>query len=111
MRHYENTCRHAEFPLGGIGTGTITLNASGRLTDLQVFNHPDLGMVAPYTFFSMYSKLGDKTDARSLAAQSEPDFYKGRGYHASRVMGTPCFPKSEMTVKYPFADIRFEDDS
>ncbi|MBO4377899.1 MAG: hypothetical protein J5889_02965, partial [Clostridia bacterium] len=111
MRHYSNTNRHAEFPLGGIGTGTITLNASGRLTDLQVFNHPDLGMVPPYTFFSMYSKWGDHSDARSIAAEAEPDFYKGRGYHPSRVMGTPCFPKSDMTVRYPFADIRFQDDS
>lgn len=111
MRSYSSKQRHAEFPLGGIGTGTITLKASGQLTDLQIFNKPDFGMPVPYTFFAMHAKWKDREVTRSLEAEDEQDFYRGRGYHASVVRGTPRFPDAEMTVRYPFATIRFLDET
>lgn len=109
MRKYQNTMQRADFPLGGIGTGTITLTAAGRLIDFQIFNRPSLGATAPYTFFSMYSKVGGKTDARVLEAEPYPDFYQGRGYHPIHTMGLPKFTSSEMEVQYPFANIDFVD--
>ena len=111
MRTYRNDMPHADFPLGGIGTGTITLTAAGRLCDFQIFNRPSLGEKIPYSFFSMYSRLGDRTDARALEANPQPDFYMARGYHPLNTMGLPKFASSEMTVSYPFAEIAFTDEA
>lgn len=111
MRTYRNDMPHAAFPIGGIGTGTISLLASGRLDDFQLFNRPSLGLKIPYSFFSMYTCWGNSTDARALEAESAPDFYKGRGYHPSYTMDLPKFKTSEMSVRYPFANIAFHDDA
>lgn len=111
MRIYRNDMPHADFPLGGIGTGTITLTAAGHLRDFQIFNRPALGEKVPYSFFCMYSRWGDNTDARALEAEPLPDYYKARGYHPLNTMGLPKFTSSEMTVRYPFAEIAFADEA
>lgn len=111
MRIYRNDMPHADFPLGGIGTGTITLTAAGHLRDFQIFNRPALGEKVPYSFFCMYSRWGDNTDARALEAEPLPDYYKARGYHPLNAMGLPKFTSSEMTVRYPFAEIAFADEA
>ena len=33
--------KEISFPLGGIGSGSIGLAGNGRLTDWEIFNHPD----------------------------------------------------------------------
>lgn len=109
MRTYKNDMPRAAFPIGGIGTGTISLHASGQLQDFQIFNRPSLGRQVPYTFFSIFARQGEWTDARAIEAAQRPDFYKGRGHHPLYAMGLPRFAASEMTVHYPFADIRFID--
>lgn len=111
MRKYDNTMPHADFPLGGIGTGTITLKASGELTDFQLFNRPSLGLNIPYTFFSMFTSWGGKKDARVLEADYGTDFYEGRGMHPGRTRGLPRFESSEMEIRYPFATVKLRDDS
>ena len=35
--------RMLAFPLGGIGTGTISLGGRGNLRDWEIFNRPDKG--------------------------------------------------------------------
>ena len=109
MRVYKNDMPHAAFPIGGIGTGTISLHASGQLQDFQIFNGPSLGRQVPYTFFSIFMRQDGRTDARVIEAVQRPDFYKGRGYHPLYAMGLPRFAESEMAVRYPFADVRFID--
>ncbi|MBR0464288.1 MAG: hypothetical protein IJJ23_07875 [Clostridia bacterium] len=101
---------YAAYPLGGIGTGTISLNASGELTDFQIFNRPSLGMKVPYTFFSLY--VNGPFGSRALALEAKPvaDFYKGRGWHPSWTRGLRRFSSSQMTVRVPFATIDFSQD-
>ena len=111
MRKYANDMPHAAFPIGGIGTGTISLTAAGQLCDFQLFNRPSLGSKIPYSFFAMHTRWGDHSDARAVEAEPYRDFYKGRGYHPLNTMGLPKFESSEMEVRYPFADVRFRDDS
>ena len=38
------------FPLGGIGTGTVSLGGRGQLRDWEIFNRPDKGNTPEYCF-------------------------------------------------------------
>src|SRR5881398_2417185 len=38
------------FPLGGIGTGTVSLGGRGDLRDWEIFNRPNKGKALPFTF-------------------------------------------------------------
>ena len=41
------------FPLGGIGTGTVSLGGFGNLRDWEIFNRPNKGGVLPFTFAAL----------------------------------------------------------
>ena len=110
-RVYSNDAVFAAFPLGGIGTGTISIGSRGDLKDFEIFNHPDKGCKMPFSFFAIRSEIDGRIDARALESKIQPDFHQGRGYHPNRVVGLPHFEKSALSVKYPFADIAFEDNT
>src|SRR5690349_6777290 len=38
------------FPLGGVGTGCISLGGRGELRDWEIFNRPDKGTSVSYAF-------------------------------------------------------------
>ena len=38
------------FPLGGIGTGSISLGGRGQLRDWEIYNRPDKGRSPEYAF-------------------------------------------------------------
>src|SRR5580765_5840442 len=44
------------FPLGGIGTGTVSLGGRGQLRDWEIFNRPAKGKHLPYTFFAIQTQ-------------------------------------------------------
>ena len=48
------------FPLGGIGTGSISLGGRGQLRDWEIFNRPDKGHSPDYAFPSIWVKRGVK---------------------------------------------------
>lgn len=108
---YTNLTPKAAFPLGGIGTGTITLHASGMLTDFEIFNRPAEGNKLPYSFFALHAAWGNHQEARVLEAKRVPDFDKARGYHPHWMMGLPRFARSDMEVAFPFARISFFDST
>ncbi len=108
---YSNLMPKAGFPLGGIGTGSITLHASGTLTEFEIFNRPAEGNKLPYSFFALHAAWGERKEARVLEAKRFPDFDRARGYHPQWVMGLPRFAQSAMEVAFPFARIRFSDAS
>src|SRR5205085_10887096 len=41
------------FPLGGIGTGTVSLGGRGELRDWEIFNRPNKGRSLPFTFVAL----------------------------------------------------------
>ena len=43
----------AAFPLGGIGTGNVSVGARGELRDWELANAPNKGNTLPYTFFAI----------------------------------------------------------
>ena len=44
------------FPLGGIGTGCISLGGWGQLRDWEIFNRPNKGFSPDACFFALYTK-------------------------------------------------------
>ena len=56
-RTYPATASALAFPLGGIGTGNVSLGARGELRDWEIFNSPAKGNSLPNTFFALWARL------------------------------------------------------
>ncbi len=48
------------YPLGGIGTGSISLGGRGQLRDWEIFNRPDKGRSPEYAFASIWAQAGTR---------------------------------------------------
>jgi len=98
------------FPLGGIGTGTISLGGRGQLRDWEIFNRPDKGNEPDYCFPAIWAKAeGKKAVARVLEARIEPPYEGSSGLGSNNVPGLPRLASATLTGAYPFARIEFED--
>jgi non-lysosomal glucosylceramidase len=106
-------------PLGGIGTGTISLTGRGQLIDWEIQNRPNKGSNNAFSFFTLWAKeQGKKPVAKVLAerpmrtlAGSGPGLFSGTGFGANRLTGSglPHMKRARFTGRYPFAEIEFID--
>ena len=53
IRSFDASATALAFPLGGIGTGNVSLGARGDLRDWEIFNLPAKGTTLPLTFFAL----------------------------------------------------------
>lgn len=53
IRSFSSNAGEVAFPLGGIGTGNVSLGARGDLRDWEIFNSPAKGNNLPNTFFAI----------------------------------------------------------
>src|SRR5271156_1728288 len=94
--------RHVAFPLGGIGTGSVSLTGAGRLIDWSIRNRPAIHMHNGYSHFAIKAERDGKLiDARALNGPYEgiptgsPSSRKwdGYGFGANRdtMAGAPHF--------------------
>ena len=114
------------FPLGGIGTGTISLGGRGQLCDWEIFNRPDKGNSPDYCFPAIWvespshagplsptGKKGELTEkqavARVLEARIEPPYAGRSGLGANNVPGLPRLASAKFIGAYPFARVEFQD--
>ncbi len=101
----------AAFPLGGIGTGTVSVGARGELRDWEIANHPDKGTWLPFTFFAIRAEpSGRDAVARVLEAAIRPPHEGDSGHHIGKVAGLPRLRDSRMHGQYPVLQIDFLDD-
>jgi uncharacterized protein (DUF608 family) len=101
--------REIAFPLGGIGTGTVSLGGYGNLRDWEIFNRPNKGATLPYTFAALRI-AGDglkQPTARVLEREPLPPYTAALGL--PRGIGLPRFREVMFTGAYPFAWLTFED--
>ena len=98
------------FPLGGIGTGTVSLGGRGDLRDWEIFNRPNKNRSLPFTFVALWTK---KPDAAATVKVVEsallPPFRGGQGYPRERAQGLPRFRGARFGGTYPIAEIAFDD--
>jgi non-lysosomal glucosylceramidase len=102
--------RTVAFPLGGIGTGTVSLGGCGELRDWEIFNRPAKGRWLPYTFFAIWARpAGGAPVARVLERRLLPPYVASGGLPPGRLGGLPRLDEARFTGEYPFARLAFDD--
>ena len=100
----------AAFPLGGIGTGNVSLGARGEFRDWELENHPRKRRHNPYSFFAIHVESADGSRlSRVLEARLTGRHDRDQGYEANRLAGLPRLDSSTMRGHYPIVDIDFAD--
>lgn len=98
------------FPLGGIGTGTISLGGRGNLRDWEIFNRPAKGKNLPMTFFAVWAKPeGGKPVAKILERRLLPPYHGGHGLDRTCLQGVARLDEAVFRGEYPFAWVEFKD--
>jgi non-lysosomal glucosylceramidase len=100
------------FPLGGIGTGTISLGGWGQLRDFEIFNRPHKGLSFDYTFFTLHARKGnDAPVTRVVQGPVGGGGFAGTGRGLNRMdgAGLPHFRSVEFVGAFPFARLNFDD--
>ena len=96
-------------PLGGIGTGTVSLGGRGQWVDWEVGNRPAKGFVPSNTFFAIYAKpAGKPAVTRALEGVLLPDFEGARGARQPNA-GLPRFRNCKFLAAYPLGQVLLSD--
>ncbi|MBR8536155.1 hypothetical protein KDU71_11350 [Carboxylicivirga sediminis] len=102
-------------PMGGIGTGTVSLGGSGQLQDWEVMNVPAKGYSTVTTgndapFFAIYTKKKDeKPNTKALLGPihyADYQHYEGRSVDHH---GFPRFREASFETTYPFGIVNLAD--
>jgi uncharacterized protein (DUF608 family) len=111
--------RYIAFPLGGIGTGSLSLTGAGRLIDWSIRNRPAIHQFNGYSHFAIKAERdGALLDARVLNGPYEgvptgsPSTRKfdGFGFGANRdsMAGVPHFDDVTFVGRFPVAELAFQ---
>ena len=102
--------RELRFPLGGIGTGCVSLGGRGNLTDWEIFGRPGKGTELPATFFALWARPeGGPGIGRVLEREHLPPFGGPHGHPWWLTGGLPRFREVRFTGAYPLATLDFQD--
>ncbi|MGI5238349.1 GH116 family glycosyl-hydrolase [Dactylosporangium sp. CA-139066] len=100
----------AAFPLGGIGTGNVSIGARGELRDWELANAPGKGASLPFTFFAVrVARDGHEPVTRVLEGRLRPPHEGDQGYDAGRLAGLPRLQSSRMRGEYPLLQVELAD--
>ncbi|RLD83859.1 MAG: hypothetical protein DRJ07_05880, partial [Bacteroidetes bacterium] len=117
LKHYDKDhLLRIALPLGGIGTGTVSLGGRGELKDWEIMNVPAKGYStvtdgndAP--FFAIHIEEGKNKYTKALLGplyDSEYEHYEGRSVNHH---GLPRFESSSFDASYPFGRVNLSDSS
>ena len=112
------------FPLGGIGSGCISLSGTGKLVDWEIFNNPNKGFQPRFSFLSLWAREeGGAPAFKVLEGQLRerldgplylPDgmFREGNGVGPQQTQGAglPRMRGCSFEGRFPFATVRLEDE-
>lgn len=112
------------FPLGGIGTGCISLGGRGQLRDWEVFNRPNQRFRPGFSFATLRAEASSgKPVVKVVESPPLPPYssthgsghFRGQGFpHGSGHFCGEGFPHMASNVfrgEYPFAWLEFDDDA
>jgi uncharacterized protein (DUF608 family) len=116
LKRYDQAhLRRIALPLGGIGTGTVSLGGAGDLRDWEIANRPAKGFVpggdgVRGAFFAIYAKpAGGPAAARALMGPVETADYEGGSGSAVPNHGLPRFSKCTFDAAYPLGQVHLSD--
>ncbi|ACZ41133.1 protein of unknown function DUF608 [Thermobaculum terrenum ATCC BAA-798] len=110
QRVFPGSASAVAFPLGGIGTGNVSLGARGELRDWEIFNRPAKGFSLPNTYFALWARPeGESPVTKVLQSLPPPPHTQSHGYHPTSGLGLPHFTSTLFRGEYPIAWVYFED--
>jgi non-lysosomal glucosylceramidase len=116
LAHYDsNHLRRIALPIGGIGTGTVSLGGRGDLRDWEVMNRPAKGFVPRgqsngcLPFFALYARTAKQAVTRLLEGPLELDEYEGASGSPVPNHGLPRFRNVSFSAAYPLGQVFLTD--
>lgn len=103
-------------PLGGIGTGTVSLGGRGNLQDWELMGRPAKGYNPGSgrnnsTFFTLYTDINGKKDTRLLEGPVPFFQYEGASGAVATNHGLPRFSQATFETAYPFGQVNLSTES
>ena len=97
-------------PLGGIGTGTVSLGGRGDLRDFEMVNRPAKGFTPANTFFALWTRAPDGI-ATTRCLEGPIDFSRYEGGFGSPAAnhGLPRFQDATFEAAYPLGQVVLSD--
>ena len=100
-------------PIGGIGTGTISLGGRGNLQDFEIMNRPAKGYNPGSgrnnsAFFTLYTEAEGKKDLRLLEGPVPFYQYEGASGSVATNHGLPRFKQVSFDAAYPFGQVNLK---
>ena len=116
-------CEHLRkiaMPIGGIGTGSISLGGRGNLQDWEINSHPAKGftpmvaedVIGNSPFFAIRCK-DEKGDIFAKLLEGQIDINDYEGYRGCNIPnhGFPRFENAQFHAAYPFGQVILEDNN
>lgn len=99
-------------PVGGIGTGTVSLGGRGDLRDWEIMQRPAKGFTPDVAFFCVRatSSASGRTVAKLLEGPLDLRLNSANG-HRARWHGMPRFRHAEFHAAYPMAQVLLNDET
>src|SRR6266540_3559714 len=110
LTHYDQAhLDRIALPLGGIGTGTVSLGGRGNLHDWEIVNRPAKGFTPPNCFFALYTRpAGRPAVARALEGILLQHYEGAIGSIAAN-HGLLRFRSCSFVAAYPFGQVLLVD--
>ncbi|MEJ7654875.1 MAG: GH116 family glycosyl-hydrolase [Chloroflexia bacterium] len=109
-RYDGSSLARVALPIGGIGTGTISLGGRGDLHDWEVGNRPAKGFTPRHSFFALWTRqAGGEPVVRALEGPIEPALYEGYQGAVAANHGLPRFRGCSFEAAYPFGQVALSD--
>lgn len=116
LKHYEGQyTNRIAMPVGGIGTGNISIGGNGQWKDVEVMNKPGKGFYgsqtpkqAPCFLIFTEDQSGRKLSKALIGPLSLAEYEGAEGSFAPN-HGLPRFHSATFDAAYPFAKVNLED--
>jgi non-lysosomal glucosylceramidase len=100
-------------PVGGIGTGTVSLGGRGNLQDWEIMSRPAKGYNPGSgrnnsAFFTLYTNVDGKKDLRLLEGPVPFYAYEGSSGAIATNHGLPRFSEVSFETAYPFGQVNLK---
>jgi non-lysosomal glucosylceramidase len=112
LKHYDQAhIAQIALPIGGIGTGTISLGGRGDLRDWEIMNRPAKGFAPGAPFFAVWVKpASGPAKMRALQGPVELYQYEGpSGVNKATNPNLPTFRDASFDASYPFGIVNLSD--